>query len=119
MSSSSTQKFPKPGKEVNIPLNTIENFLEYSLFFFLLQNKSPVELPEQKIQRLEGELLSQAATINDLTKRNEELQDLIKKYINTIDWMEKKIKQLEDDLNREKAKSVESDSSNSLPLIKK
>lgn len=48
----------------------------------------------------------------DLQKELNEANDMNRKYLNTIDWMEKKIAKLEADLIHAKAKAPESDSSN-------
>ena len=52
----------------------------------------------------------------------DELRDLNKKYMNTIEWMVKTNKKLEDELNKTKKKLAElnlSTSSNDLPLLMK
>jgi len=77
-------------------------------------------LPEGRIQKLKEALSLERTKSENLKQTNEELMDLMKKYVTSMEWTEKKIKTLEAEVSRLTAKAGESDSSlNSPPLIKK
>jgi hypothetical protein len=61
-------------------------------------------------------------TVSSATAAIDELRDLNKKYMNTIEWMVRTNKKLQDELNKAKEKLAElnlSTSSNDLPLLMK
>jgi uncharacterized coiled-coil protein SlyX len=84
------------------------------------------ETAQQRIERLEALMISQAATINHLQGVNEQLvrsinehQKTIHEYQETINKMKNDVKQLKDDLAGENVNSgINSDSSSSPPLKK-